>query len=643
MGGAARPLPRFFESQNPFLFIVVIFPRSVATFCVVFLPVLSSPAWPSEEPRTNLDTPNVSVAAKPGAFDSPTPVKLGIPYITFPNSESSLLSDTVEWFKAQFGNQLVILPHSETSLRNAVLGGEIDLFIASSGFYREFASAGSKDLATLVDDKKKNPNESTAATVIVRRGRDDLFRLDDLRGRSIAAGADDFYAGWRMVEDELKRRGLGSASFFSDVHFTGMPLSEVVDRVIRGESEAGVLSACYFENLLETNYPGINEVRVLQPRSDSLRCLHTTAPYPGLTIATMPSSNPATMRAITRELFSMPPSGTERAVWSVATDFNRVDELLKGLALGPYRHLREWTVSRFYHEYRFSIALLAIVIAGVFIHSLRTEAVVRKRTAQLREAMDEQRRMQLAATEQSARIERLEREGVMQQLSSMLAHELRQPMTAIGFFTKGLISRLRRGEFDRDAYLGVLEKIRTLNQQSNAVIEHVRGYAKAKIDRSELDLSSVVKQTVESLRKARFSDRKIRFCCDVPESIVLVADRLEIELIVTNLVKNAADACAGVANPEVRVSLEALTTGVQGAKIVVRDNGPALTDEEVARLGRLFETTKSDGLGLGISIVRRIAESYGGKLCYRPRKPQGLAAEVFLWNPLQTASRETAS
>lgn len=152
------------------------FHRSVATFCVVFLPVLSSPAWPSEEPRTNLDTPNVSVAAKPGAFDSPTPVKLGIPYITFPNSESSLLSDTVEWFKAQFGNQLVILPHSETSLHNAVLGGEIDLFIASSGFYREFASAGSKDLATLVDDKKKNPNESTAATVIVRRGRDDLFR-----------------------------------------------------------------------------------------------------------------------------------------------------------------------------------------------------------------------------------------------------------------------------------------------------------------------------------------------------------------------------------------------------------------------------------------------------------------------------------
>ena len=237
MGGAARPLPRFFESQNSFLFIVVKFPRSVATFCVVFLPVLSSPAWPSEEPRTNLDTPNVSVAAKPGAFDSPTPVKLGIPYITFPNSESSLLSDTVEWFKAQFGNQLVILPHSETSLRNAVLGGEIDLFIASSGFYREFASAGSKDLATLVDDKKKNPNESTAATVIVRRSRDDLFRLDDLRGRSIAAGADDFYAGWRMVEDELKRRGLGGASFFSDVHFTGI-------RAVRGLRRASSGRLC---------------------------------------------------------------------------------------------------------------------------------------------------------------------------------------------------------------------------------------------------------------------------------------------------------------------------------------------------------------------------------------------------------------
>lgn len=590
----------------------------------------------ADTPRSNLDTPNVSVAMKPDAFDSLTPVKLGIPYITFPNSESSLLRDTVEWLKTQFGDQLVILPHSETSLRDAVLGGEIDLFIESSGFYREFASAGSKDLATLVDDKKKNPNESTAGTVIVHRSRDDLRKLEDLQGKSLAAGSDDFYSGLQMLQNELKRRDFSYGNFFSRVNITGMPLSEVVDRVIRGEADAGVVSACYFENLIATNYPRITEVRVLEPRSDSLRCLHTTAPYPGLTIATMPSANPATMRAITRELFSMPPSGSDRALWSVATDFKPVDEMLRTLALGPYRYLREWTVNRFLSEYRYVIIGLAVLLCGVFLHSFRTEYVVRRRTAQLRKAMDEQHRMEEAARMQNARIERLEREGVVQQLSSMLAHELFQPMTAIGYFTKGLISRIKRGEFDREAYLDILEKIRNLNQQSNAVVEHVRGYAKAKISRTPVNLSSIVEQTVESLRKARFAERQIVLQSDIPSDITLVADPLEIELILTNLVKNAAHACSSVPSPEIYVSLERLTEGPQGARIKVSDNGPSLSDEAIENLGGIFETTKKDGLGLGISIVRRIAESYGGKLIYRSRKPQGLTAEVFLWNPPQT-------
>lgn len=194
---------------------------------------------------------------------------------------------------------------------------------------------------------------------------------------------------------------------------------------------------------------------------------------------------------------------------------------------------------------------------------------------------------------------------------------------------------IKRGEFDREAYLDIQEKIRNLNQQSNAVVEHVRSYAKAKISRSPIDLSGVVTQTVESLRRARIADRPVTLQSFVPPDILLVADPLEIELILTNLVKNAAHACADVSNPEVCVSLERLTEGSQGARIVVSDNGPALTEEEIANLGRLFETTKKDGLGLGISIVRRIAENYGGKLVYRARKPQGLTAEVSLWNPLQ--------
>ena len=588
----------------------------------------------AEQGAANLDTPKIVVPARPDVLKSSRPVRLGIPYISVPNSESSLLRDTVAWLRQQFGDQLVVLPYSETDLRAAVSGGELDLFIESSGFFWEFSNAGARALATLADAWKENPNSSAAAAVVVRRSRTDIVSLADLAGRKIAAGADDFYSGWQMLDYEVRRQSRREAPRLGKAAFTGMPLSQVVDRVLSGEADAGVLTACYLENLIASHYPGAEQLRVLSPQNDGMRCRHSTRTYPGLTLATMPSANPATMREISRALFAMPPSGPDAAVWSIATSFKEADGLLKTLGLGPYRHLSEWTVDRFLEKYWHWLVLLVLAGAGMLVHAVRTEHVVRQRTRQLRAALAEQRRMEADAREKSSRLEALERESVVQQLSSMLAHELRQPMTAIGFYTKGLISRLRRGEFSADDYLSVLEKIRDLNQKSNSIVEHVRGYAKANVNRRETDLSALAEQAVRNLMEARFQHTSVRVRALIEPHIRLAADGFEIELIISNLLKNAIEACRGAPNAEVTVSVSAAEGTPRGALIRVSDNGPALSPEAIGRLGLPFQSTKADGLGLGTSIVRRIAESYGGSLVYKARSPRGLTAEVRLWDPM---------
>ena len=598
-----------------------------------------------EEPLTNLDTPKIAPAVKPHALKSPRPVRLGIPYFAFPNSESILLTDTVAWLFTQFGKQLSIEAYGEEDMRQAVERGEIDLYIASAGFYREFAERGSKDLATLVDERKTNPNASSAAAVIVRKDRLELQNFATLKGARISAGFEDFFSGWHQVLYKLKTTGSRLEGYFSRTTFTGMPMSQIVDRVLSGEDDAGVLSACYLEGLQAAGYPGVEKLRVLEPQHDSLGCVHSIQPYPGLTIATMPSANPETMRAVARELFTMPASGSDHARWSVATNFSSTDDLLKSLALGPYRYLRHWTVSRLWDEYWQLAVIGLILVAGFVIHTFRTEAVVRTRTAQLRSAMDVQRRMQTEASEKSARIELLEREGVVQQLSSMLAHELRQPMTAIGFFTKGLISRLKRGKVDRESILLVLEKIRDLNQQSNAIVDHVRGYAKERIVREPTDVSEAVRNALQNLIAARYNERAVAIRTEIEDGLQLVADKFELELVVNNLVKNAIQACENEPNPEVLVTIrsENEDRSAPGILLTVSDNGPAITQEALSRIGRPFDTTKKDGLGLGTSIVRRIAESYGGRLTFRANSGRGLVAEVLMRNPLQPPRSFTES
>lgn len=595
---------------------------------------------PVDAPLANLDTPHVAPAAKPDALQSPTPVRLGIPYFAFADSESLLVADTVAWLTGQFGNQLTVEAYDEAALREAIERGSIDLFIASAGLYREFAEEGSKDLASLTDDRKPNPNASAAAVVIVRNERQDLQKLADLHDQRISAASEDFFTGWQPLLWELKSSGCNLEKFFRSTVFTGMPMSQIVERVARGIDDAGVLSACYFETLQAAGYPGLDAIRILEPKENAEKeefaCRRSTRLFPGLTIATMPSANPSTMRAVTRELFSMPPSGAEHARWSVATNFSEIDAALKSMALGPYRHLSRWTVNRLWEEYWHVAVLLLILAAGGFIHTLRTESVVRTRTAQLRSALAAQQKMQAEASEKSARIELLEREGVVQQLSSMLAHELRQPMTSIGFFTKGLISRIKRGNYDPQAALTVLEKIRDLNQQSNAIVDHVRGYAKERVVRERTDVSAAVQTAVKNLIAARFHEKPVAVRTEIEKDIELVADKFELELIVNNLVKNAIQACVGTANPEVVVSVRAWRKdhSATGIVLTVADNGPAISPEALQRIGRPFDTTKKDGLGLGTSIVRRIAESYGGRLSFRANQPHGLVAEVLLLNPV---------
>ena len=99
------------------------------------------------------------------------------------------------------------------------------------------------------------------------------------------------------------------------------------------------------------------------------------------------------------------------------------------------------------------------------------------------------------------------------------------------------------------------------------------------------------------------------------------ADPLEIELLILNLLKNAADATAGEALPAIELRL---ARRGQRWWLGVADNGPALDDVQMAGLFTPLNTKKPDGLGLGLAIAARIAEAHGGRLDARRRLPQGL-------------------
>ena len=109
--------------------------------------------------------------------------------------------------------------------------------------------------------------------------------------------------------------------------------------------------------------------------------------------------------------------------------------------------------------------------------------------------------------------------------------------------------------------------------------------------------------------------------------ISFIGDPLEIELLSRNLIKNALEATSVLSAPEVLVRAEKVPDAV---RIIVSDNGPTLDDAELENLNEPLRSTKISGLGLGLSIVKRISERYGGHVDFIKNKPSGLSVSVLL-------------
>ena len=144
-------------------------------------------------------------------------------------------------------------------------------------------------------------------------------------------------------------------SFFADVDMFGntskTAQASVVDKVIGGQADAGIVRTCFLEDLAglrKTELP----VRVIEPYDDpNFACRRSTALYPNWTISSVPTLTAEELRRVMELLFAMPPT-SNGMFWSVAPSFSATDNLMKELKIGPYDFLRHWTIERLWTEYR---------------------------------------------------------------------------------------------------------------------------------------------------------------------------------------------------------------------------------------------------------------------------------------------------
>jgi two-component system C4-dicarboxylate transport sensor histidine kinase DctB len=262
----------------------------------------------------------------------------------------------------------------------------------------------------------------------------------------------------------------------------------------------------------------------------------------------------------------------------------------------------------------------------------RESAELRLLNARLQREIAERERVQqtLAVAEQT--LAQSSKLAALGEMSAAVSHELNQPLAAMKTYLAGarLLLQRRRGE----EALSSFQRIDDLIDRMGAITRQLKSYARKGGEAFEpVDVKQAISSAL-SMMEPQLKARVIRITRTLPRSPVMVlADRVRLEQVIINLLRNAIDATRGLADPEIEILLSAGET----ATLAVRDNGHGIADLDT--LFEPFYTTKKpgEGVGLGLAISSGIVNDLGGRLTARNGETGGAVFEVQL--PILGAGR----
>jgi two-component system sensor kinase FixL len=202
----------------------------------------------------------------------------------------------------------------------------------------------------------------------------------------------------------------------------------------------------------------------------------------------------------------------------------------------------------------------------------------------------------------------------MGEMASTLAHELNQPLSAIANYLKGLRRLLEPSSDERSMTVrDALDKAADQALRAGQIIRRLRDFvARGESDRRVESLSKLIEEaSALALVGAKEHGIHVRLQLDSEIDLVLV-DKVQIQQVLLNLIRNAIEAMANAERRELTVSSRREADDT--VRVSVSDTGHGIDSELSAQLFQPFFTTKRHGMGVGLSISRTIIEAHGGKI-----------------------------
>ena len=302
-------------------------------------------------------------------------------------------------------------------------------------------------------------------------------------------------------------------------------------------------------------------------------------------------------------------------------------EVLLASVLSAGRYNLAWYAGRFYQLVTATVVMVVLLaeMAQLYAGLARSNTMLQRERGMLERAIDAQRR------ERDARL------MTGDAVAATIAHELKQPLTAMITRSYTGLRSLDRAAPDLDKAKAGFRQIADDGHRAAAVIDSIRASFRndARV-RAPLDVNSLIEEAIALLQEDLEAHR-ISVKVEPGTGLRVMGDRIQLHEVLLNLITNAIEAMATVEGPRVlTVSSKAQDDG--RVMISIADTGSGIGAEDAPRVFNPLFTTKSAGMGMGLSICRSIIEAHEGMLSVLPNAPRGSVFQFVLGRDTATSA-----
>jgi signal transduction histidine kinase len=318
--------------------------------------------------------------------------------------------------------------------------------------------------------------------------------------------------------------------------------------------------------------------------------------------------------------------GVEELPWVVSclqrgevVRFSRVDDLPEGPAA-----VDRWTLLAMGIKSQVAVPLIVegVVVGALAFSTLRAERAWRDEFVQRLRLLGEvfanalsRRRSEMEGQRLRQDLAHVGRVSTIGALTTSLAHELNQPLTAILSNAEAAEQLLDSGAPNLKEVREILQDIAKDDRRATQVIHRLRGLLrKGTLEPSSLDINEIIGE-VARLVSADAVGRNVSVRLELaPELPPIWGDRVQLQQVVLNLLLNGLDAMPEAGGGDRSLLLRTIRAGAEGIQVAVRDSGTGIDEAALDQVFQAFYTTKAAGMGMGLTIARAIVEAHGGRL-----------------------------